>query len=66
VIAAPIPLTSLTDDVAALRRTIERTRGPAGRMGAKTRSCSVDHTPLLTAPDQVVDIILEAAAAATT
>jgi pimeloyl-ACP methyl ester carboxylesterase len=28
VIAAPIPLTSLTDDVAALRRTIERTRGP--------------------------------------
>src|ERR1700747_1167056 len=24
----------------------------AGRMGAKTRSCSVDHTPLLTAPDR--------------
>jgi hypothetical protein len=38
----------------------------AGRMGAKTRSCSVDHTPLVTAPDQVVDIILEAVAAATT
>src|SRR6516225_3492650 len=28
VIAAPIPLTSLTDDVCALRRTIERTSGP--------------------------------------
>jgi pimeloyl-ACP methyl ester carboxylesterase len=38
----------------------------AGRMGAKARSCSVDHTPLVTAPDQVVDIILEAVAAATT
>jgi pimeloyl-ACP methyl ester carboxylesterase len=28
VIAAPIPLTSLTDDVAALRRALERTEGP--------------------------------------
>jgi pimeloyl-ACP methyl ester carboxylesterase len=28
VIAAPIPLTSLSDDAAALRRTIARTRGP--------------------------------------
>jgi len=28
VIAAPIPLTSLTDDAAALKRTIERTQGP--------------------------------------
>jgi pimeloyl-ACP methyl ester carboxylesterase len=28
VVAAPIPLTSLTDDVAALRRTLERTSGP--------------------------------------
>lgn len=28
VIAAPIPLTSLTDDTAALRRVIERTTGP--------------------------------------
>lgn len=28
VIAAPIPLTSLTDDAAALRRVIERTPGP--------------------------------------
>ena len=28
VIAAPIPLTSLTDDVAALGRAIERTSGP--------------------------------------
>jgi len=35
----------------------------AGRMGAKTRSFSVDHTPLVTAPDQVVNTILEAAAA---
>jgi pimeloyl-ACP methyl ester carboxylesterase len=37
----------------------------AARMGAKTRSCSVDHAPLVTAPDQVVDVIVEAAAAAT-
>jgi pimeloyl-ACP methyl ester carboxylesterase len=37
----------------------------AGRMGAKTRSCPVDHTPLVTAPDRVVDVILEAAAATT-
>jgi hypothetical protein len=37
----------------------------AGRMGAKMRSCPVDHTPLVTAPDQVVDIILEAAAVTT-
>jgi pimeloyl-ACP methyl ester carboxylesterase len=28
VVAAPIPLTSLTDDIAALRRTLERTDGP--------------------------------------
>ena len=28
VICAPIPLTSLTDDVAALRRALERTSGP--------------------------------------
>jgi pimeloyl-ACP methyl ester carboxylesterase len=28
VTCAPIPLTSLTDDIAALQRVIERTRGP--------------------------------------
>jgi pimeloyl-ACP methyl ester carboxylesterase len=33
----------------------------ATRMGAKTRSLGVDHTPLLTAPDAVADIIVEAA-----
>jgi pimeloyl-ACP methyl ester carboxylesterase len=32
----------------------------AARMGATTRSLSVDHTPLLSAPEKVVDIILEA------
>jgi pimeloyl-ACP methyl ester carboxylesterase len=37
----------------------------AGRMGAKSRSHAVDHTPLITAPQQVVDIILEAVAATT-
>jgi pimeloyl-ACP methyl ester carboxylesterase len=30
------------------------------RMGATTRSFAVDHTPLLSAPQKVVDIILEA------
>lgn len=33
----------------------------AGRMKAKIRSASVDHAPLLTAPDLVVNIILDAA-----
>ena len=32
----------------------------AKRMGATTRSLGVDHTPLLTAPEKVVDIILAA------
>jgi pimeloyl-ACP methyl ester carboxylesterase len=32
----------------------------AHRMKANTRSLPVDHTPSLTAPEQVVDIILEA------
>lgn len=35
----------------------------AERMKATVRSFDVDHTPLLTAPDKVVDIILEAAQA---
>jgi pimeloyl-ACP methyl ester carboxylesterase len=35
----------------------------AERMKATVRSLAVDHTPLLTAPDKVVDIILEAATA---
>ena len=33
----------------------------AERMKATVRSFAVDHTPMLTAPDKVVDIILEAA-----
>jgi hypothetical protein len=37
----------------------------AERMGAKIRSHAVDHTPLVTAPKPVVDVILEAAAAST-
>ena len=37
VVAAPIPLTSLSDDAAALRRTIARTQGPVHRGG--TRLC---------------------------
>jgi pimeloyl-ACP methyl ester carboxylesterase len=36
----------------------------AERMKATIRSFAVDHTPLLTAPDKVVDIILEAVKAA--
>src|SRR5262249_8461799 len=32
----------------------------AKRMGATTKSLAVDHTPLLSAPKKVVDIILEA------
>jgi pimeloyl-ACP methyl ester carboxylesterase len=37
----------------------------AERMAAKVGSHSVDHTPLVTAPERVVDIILEAVAATT-
>ena len=32
----------------------------AQRMGARARSLAVDHTPLLSAPERVVDIIMEA------
>jgi hypothetical protein len=32
----------------------------AKRMGATTRSLAVDHTPLLSAPESVAEIILEA------
>jgi hypothetical protein len=35
----------------------------AERMRATVRSFAVDHTPLLTAPDKVTGIILEAAKA---
>jgi pimeloyl-ACP methyl ester carboxylesterase len=37
----------------------------AERMGAKIRPHAVDHTPLVTAPKPVVDVILEAVAAST-
>jgi len=33
----------------------------ADRMGANVRSYEVDHSPMLTAPDLVVDVILDAA-----
>ena len=35
----------------------------AERIGAQVRSEAVDHTPLVTAPDLVVDMILQAAKA---
>lgn len=35
----------------------------AGRMGAKVRSSHVDHSPMYSAPDLVIDVILEAASA---
>jgi pimeloyl-ACP methyl ester carboxylesterase len=39
----------------------ETQRFMAGRMGATIRSFAVDHTPMYTAPNRVVDIVLEAA-----
>lgn len=39
----------------------ETQRFMADRMNAKIRSHQVDHSPMLTAPDQVVEVILEAA-----
>jgi len=38
----------------------ETQRYMANRMGAQIRSYQVDHSPMLTAPDLVVDVILEA------
>jgi pimeloyl-ACP methyl ester carboxylesterase len=38
----------------------ETQRFMAGRMGAKVSSFQVDHSPMLTAPDGVVDVILDA------
>lgn len=40
----------------------ENQRFMAGRMGANIRSYEVDHTPMYTAPELVVDVIAEAAA----
>lgn len=40
---------------------VETQRFMAGRMGAKIHSYQVDHTPMWTAPDRVVQVILEAA-----
>jgi hypothetical protein len=37
----------------------------ASRMGAQVRSHSVDHTPLVTAPGMVVNLIREALASPT-
>jgi hypothetical protein len=51
-----------TDEQIALSNP-KTQRFMAERMKATVRSFAVDHTPLLTAPDKVVDIILEAAKA---
>jgi hypothetical protein len=37
----------------------ENQRFMADRMGATVRAHSVDHTPLVTAPDVVADLLLE-------
>ena len=39
----------------------EAQRSMAGRMGARVHALDVDHTPLASAPDAVVRVILEAA-----
>jgi pimeloyl-ACP methyl ester carboxylesterase len=44
----------------------ETHRFMAGRMGANSRERPVDHTPLVTAPGEVVDIILDATRGAET
>ncbi len=38
----------------------ETQRFMAQRMGANIRSFSVDHSPMLTAPEVVIDVILDA------
>src|ERR1700751_4126660 len=74
VVAAPLPLTSLADDVAALDRTIARVDGPvvlaghayAGAVIAETKSTSVKALVYVTAlaPDEgekVADVFYRAA-----
>ena len=74
VVAAPLPLTSLADDVTALERTIGRVDGPvvlvghayAGAVIAEAKSASVKALVYVTAlaPDQgekVVDVFYRAA-----
>src|SRR5580704_3383327 len=63
---APAPAWKMTPSwylVAEEDRMInpETQRFMAGRMGADIRSYSVDHTPMYTEPQLVVDVILEAA-----
>jgi pimeloyl-ACP methyl ester carboxylesterase len=63
---APAPAWKMTPSwylVAEEDRMIspETQRFMAGRMGADIRSYNVDHTPMYTAPELVVDVILEAA-----
>jgi pimeloyl-ACP methyl ester carboxylesterase len=63
---APAPAWKMTPSwylVAEEDRMInpETQRFMAGRMGADIRSRNVDHTPMYTAPELVVDVILEAA-----
>lgn len=63
---APAPAWKMTPSwylVAEEDRMInpETQRFMAGRMGADIRSHNVDHTPMYTAPELVVDIILQAA-----
>jgi pimeloyl-ACP methyl ester carboxylesterase len=73
VLAAPLPLTSMADDVAALDRTLERVEGPVALVGhayagvviAATRSekvCSLVYVAAL-APDEgetVADVFYRA------
>jgi hypothetical protein len=67
VVAAPIPLTSLSDDVAALNRALGRMIKPktqrfmAERMKATVKSLAADHSPISTDPESGVEFILAAA-----
>src|SRR5258708_3920468 len=76
-IAAPIPLTSVSDDIPAFDRCLASIEGPvvlaeqdrminpetqefmAQRMRATLRRLDVDHTPIATAPDRVVELLLQ-------
>ena len=45
VLAAPLPLTSLADDVAALNRSLDRTEGPIVLAGHAYAGAVIDRTP---------------------
>ena len=61
-VAAPLPMTTLADDVAALDHVLERVEGPvvvAAHAYAGVHTAAADHVPMITKASTVVDVLLE-------